>query len=169
MGLEGLEGVGGVPMGSETPTKVPLFRAGPTSSTKLPRRMPISMARKIQSARNRSRKPRDLKTESRPSALAWASPSWSFNREQGGSCCWPSISALVFSDILVSFSEGLLVASCPPEGAVTEAMVWLLTSLSRGGGDGNVETKAKKKHDIPTRLRCLQCWQVLRSVLNGRR
>lgn len=36
---------------------------GPVLGTKFPRMMPIAMARKIHSARNWSRRPRDLKAE----------------------------------------------------------------------------------------------------------
>ena len=49
--------------GTETPTNFPFWRAGPVEGTKLPRRIPISIARKIQRARRRSRRPRDLKAE----------------------------------------------------------------------------------------------------------
>lgn len=47
-----------VPMGTETPTNFPLCRAGPVLGTKLPRMIPIAMARKIHIAKNRSRIPR---------------------------------------------------------------------------------------------------------------
>ena len=50
-------------MGMETPTNFPFWRAGPVLGTKLPRRMPITMARKIQRARKRSRRPREEKAE----------------------------------------------------------------------------------------------------------
>ena len=50
-------------MGIETPTNFPFWRAGPVLGTKLPRRMPITMARKIQRARKRSRRPREEKAE----------------------------------------------------------------------------------------------------------
>lgn len=51
-------------MGTETPTNLPFWSAGPVFGTKLPRRMPMVMARKIQRARKRSRRPREWKAES---------------------------------------------------------------------------------------------------------
>lgn len=56
--------MGNLPIGKDTSTKVPFCNAGPTLSTKFPSRMPTSMARKIHTARKRSRKPRELKAES---------------------------------------------------------------------------------------------------------
>ena len=50
-------------IGTETPTNFPFCSAGPVLGTKLPRMMPMAIARKIQSARKRSSKPRDLKAE----------------------------------------------------------------------------------------------------------
>ena len=50
-------------MGMDTPTNFPFWRAGPVVGTKLPRRMPIAMARKIHRARKRSRRPREEKAE----------------------------------------------------------------------------------------------------------
>ncbi len=50
-------------MGTETPANEPFWRVGPVVGTKLPRRMPAAMARRIQRARRRSRRPRDLKAE----------------------------------------------------------------------------------------------------------
>jgi hypothetical protein len=50
-------------MGMETPTNFPFCSAGPVSSTKLPSRTPMIMARMIQTARNRSSMPRDLNAE----------------------------------------------------------------------------------------------------------
>ena len=50
-------------MGIETPTNFPFCSAGPVLGTKFPRMMPITMARKIHRARNRSRRPRLLKVE----------------------------------------------------------------------------------------------------------
>lgn len=48
-------------MGTETPTKVDCWRAGPVEGTKLPRRMPMAIARMIQTTRKRSRKERALR------------------------------------------------------------------------------------------------------------
>ena len=50
-------------MGKETSTNVPFCNAGLTS-TRFPRRMPIRMAREINTTRMRSRKTRELKGES---------------------------------------------------------------------------------------------------------
>lgn len=53
-----------LPIGTETPTNFPLCNAGPVLGTKFPNIMPIAMARKIHTARNRSKRPRFLKAES---------------------------------------------------------------------------------------------------------
>lgn len=50
-------------MGTDTPTNLPFCRAGPVSGTKLPRRTPMTMANKIQTAKKRSSQPSDLKAE----------------------------------------------------------------------------------------------------------
>ena len=50
-------------MGTETPTNFPFCNAGPVFGTKFPRRIPINMARKIHSARNRSSNPRLLNAD----------------------------------------------------------------------------------------------------------
>lgn len=50
-------------MGIETPTNFPFWRAGPVFCTKFPRMIPITMAKKIHSARKRSRRPRLLNAE----------------------------------------------------------------------------------------------------------
>jgi hypothetical protein len=55
---------GYAPIGIDTPTNVPFCNAGPTLSTKLPSMIPMAMARKIQTARKRSRRPRLLKADS---------------------------------------------------------------------------------------------------------
>lgn len=47
-----------VPIGTETPTNWPFCKAGPVFGTKLPRMIPIAMARKIHIAKKRSRRPR---------------------------------------------------------------------------------------------------------------
>ena len=51
------------PIGTETPTNFPFCKAGPVEGTKLPRRMPMSIARKIHAARKRSSQPKPLKAE----------------------------------------------------------------------------------------------------------
>jgi hypothetical protein len=51
------------PIGTETPTNCPFCKAGPVFGTKFPNIIPIAIARKIHSARNRSRSPRLLKAE----------------------------------------------------------------------------------------------------------
>ncbi len=51
-------------MGSETLTNASICNAGPTSLTTFLRRIPISMTRKIYTARKPSRKLRELKAES---------------------------------------------------------------------------------------------------------
>lgn len=53
-----------LPIGTETPTNFPLCNAGPVLGTKFPKIIPIAMARKIHTARNRSKRPRFLKAES---------------------------------------------------------------------------------------------------------
>ena len=50
-------------MGMETPTNFPFWRTGPVLGTKLPKRMPTTMARKIQRAKKRSRRPREEKAD----------------------------------------------------------------------------------------------------------
>lgn len=52
-----------LPIGTETPTNFPLCNAGPVLGTKFPKIIPIAMARKIHTARNRSKRPRFLKAE----------------------------------------------------------------------------------------------------------
>ena len=64
--IERKGGPANVPMGIETPTNLPFFSAGPTSSTKLPKMMPMAMARKIQSAKSLSSQPRAFKADSLP-------------------------------------------------------------------------------------------------------
>lgn len=51
-------------IGMDTPTNLPFWSAGPVSSTKFPRRIPMIMARRIHTARKRSSHPRPLITES---------------------------------------------------------------------------------------------------------
>ena len=62
-----------IPMGMETPTNCPLWRAGPVLGTKFPRMMPTAMTRRIHIARKRSRMPRLLKLD------AWGFPTLSVN------------------------------------------------------------------------------------------
>lgn len=50
-------------MGMDTLTNFPFWRVGPVLGTKLPRRMPVAMERRIQRARKRSRRPRERKAE----------------------------------------------------------------------------------------------------------
>ncbi len=52
-----------LPMGTETPTNFPFCSAGPVLVTKFPRIIPIAIAKNIQNARNRSRRPRLLNAE----------------------------------------------------------------------------------------------------------
>lgn len=52
-----------LPIGIETPTNSPLCNAGPTLSTKLPSKMPITIARRIQRASRRSSQPKLLKAD----------------------------------------------------------------------------------------------------------
>lgn len=47
----------------DTPTNLPFSSAGPVLGTKLPSRMPITMASRIQSASKRSSQPRALKAD----------------------------------------------------------------------------------------------------------
>ncbi len=74
-----------LPMGTETPTNFPFCSAGPVLVTKFPRIIPIAIAKNIQNARNRSRRPRLLNAETlveRPSSScfstsvtgSWGSP-----------------------------------------------------------------------------------------------
>lgn len=49
------------PIGTETPTNFPFCRASVVFGTKFPRMIPMAMARNIQIARKRSRKPMFLK------------------------------------------------------------------------------------------------------------
>ena len=51
------------PIGTDTPTNFPFCKAGPVEGTKLLRRMPISIAKKIHAARKRSSQPRPLKAD----------------------------------------------------------------------------------------------------------
>lgn len=51
------------PIGIDTSTNFPFCSAGPVCSTKLPRIIPIAIARKIQRAKNMSSQPRPLRAE----------------------------------------------------------------------------------------------------------
>lgn len=52
-----------IPIGTDTPTNLPLCRAGPVEGTKFPRMMPSAIASRIQRARKRSSQPSALKAE----------------------------------------------------------------------------------------------------------
>lgn len=52
-----------VPIGMDTPTNLPFWSAGPVLGTKLPSRMPIIIASRIQSASKRSNQPKALKAD----------------------------------------------------------------------------------------------------------
>ena len=69
-------------MGMETPTNFPFWRTVPVLGTKLPRRMPMTMARKIQRARKRSRRPREEKAE----VLAREAGMDCFSTSESGTC-----------------------------------------------------------------------------------
>ncbi|KAH7118233.1 hypothetical protein B0J13DRAFT_681032 [Dactylonectria estremocensis] len=61
---------------TDTPTNLPFCNAGPVEGTKLPRIMPIAIARRIHRARNRSSHPRALNADTdSASSLVWLSKS----------------------------------------------------------------------------------------------
>ena len=77
-----------LPIGTETLTNLPFSRLSVTLGTKFPSKMPMTMARKIQTARNRSSHPRDLKADTFFSTRACVSASWvCFSSSLGGSPC----------------------------------------------------------------------------------
>lgn len=52
-----------IPIGTDTPTNFPFCSAGPVLGTKLPRMMPIAIAKRIHTARKRSSHPKLLNAE----------------------------------------------------------------------------------------------------------
>jgi len=73
------------PMGTDTPTNFPFCKAGPVFGTKFPKIMPMAIANKIQSAKNRSSRPKLLKAD----IFAASSSSPLFI----GACCSTSLSS----------------------------------------------------------------------------
>jgi hypothetical protein len=55
--------IGYVPIGTDTPTNFPFWRAGPVFGTNLPKMIPMAMAKSIHSARNRSSNPSPLNAD----------------------------------------------------------------------------------------------------------
>lgn len=63
-----------LPIGIETPTNFPFCNAGPVLGTKFPKIIPIAIARKIQTARKRSRIPNFLNAETCRSVFSSSGP-----------------------------------------------------------------------------------------------
>jgi len=89
-------------MGIETPTNFPFCNADAVLGTKFPSKMPMSMARNIQTARNRSKSPRPLNADAGVSLAG---------RLAGRHCCFSTSCGALFGEISVVSISSLFPTS----------------------------------------------------------